>query len=76
MTFPCICALYIKLVHLCFSPFYLSPPLIILSTGLNILRILMSESDELFCFVFVLVWGGGQFLEKSNTPVHKGTVYS
>jgi hypothetical protein len=39
MTFPSIYVLYPKLVHpLHFSPFNLSPLLIVISTGLNILH--------------------------------------
>jgi hypothetical protein len=38
MTFPCIYVLYPELVHpLYFSPFYLSPLLMVISTGLHIL---------------------------------------
>jgi hypothetical protein len=38
MTFPCVYVLYPELAHpLRFSPFYLSPLLMVIPTGLNIL---------------------------------------
>jgi hypothetical protein len=52
MTFPCIYVLYPKLLHpLNFSPFYYSPFLIVISTGLKILHSFCIESlSPIFTF--------------------------